>query len=126
MSNESITAKYLQDILTKIDGSKSAWPDGLHSKTGKPPAKNLMKTFIERFRAQLQERRLPANWLTSTVVAVREVRDRDNDASFRLVSLTFPRRKTLRRFCDWIVSCLEANKLVTIKQQCSGRVVHKG
>lgn len=51
----------------KMDSSKAAGHDGIHSAILKQMAGNMVKTHTQLLNASLDEGPLPVDWLTSTV-----------------------------------------------------------
>lgn len=92
-----------------------AAPDRIHPAIAKSLAGAPVKRFTECLIASLDERRLTAEWLTSTDVGVLKGGNRDNCGSNRLEIRTSILLKTLgRAFRDGMVNDLEANELMVV------------
>lgn len=69
-----------------MEASKAPGLDGIDSAIAKPLANVLVKPRSQLFSASLDERPLLMDWLTSTVLPVHKVWDRNNCGGCGLVS----------------------------------------
>ncbi|XP_078603467.1 uncharacterized protein LOC144877425 [Branchiostoma floridae x Branchiostoma japonicum] len=117
LDNFEISRETVERKLSELNPTKSAGPDGLHSRLLKELASELSYPVTVIFKKSLEAGCVPADWKTAHITPIHKKGSRQDPGNYRPVSLTSVVVKTLESIIrDVLVDHLMANELFTDAQ----------
>ena len=117
MGDVVVSPDLIAKVLSNLDGSSAAGPDGLHPHLLKACSVALLWPLFLLFFKSFEEGMLPTLWKTSVVAPLFKSGSRCNPLNYRPISLTSVCCKTMERVIGaQLVDYLELNNLLATNQ----------